>query len=686
RISLHTHPWLADHAIQDTVLLPGTAFLELAIRAGDEVGCDTIDELVIEAPLVLPATGAVELTVTVEQPDDSGRRPVTVHARPEGTESWTRHATGTLTITATDTTDMEAFPAWPPTTATPVDVAEFYPRLTALGYRFGPVFRGVRAAWLDGDTVYAEVALPEDRAADVDGFGVHPALLDAALQSGSLLMLESGGEQSVQLPFSWHGVRFHATGATALRVAVVPGPEGLRLRAADSGNRPVATIDALVTRSPEADLAPADPVLRVGWTPVPVPSEAGPSDVDVLTLHSDDADPLAETRDLTTRVLDALHRADRPVIFQVTGGLAAEAAAGLVRTAQSEQPGRFFLVETAPGEVLDGAERDMVAALDEPRLRLRDGVFEAARLMRAAPFLTLPDNGAWQLRPSATGSLDDLAVVPTEDPDRPLAAGEVRIAVRAAGLNFRDVTVALGVVADTRPLGSEAAGVVLETGPGVTDLAPGDRVLGMLAGAFAPVAITDRRLLGRIPEGWTYPQAASVMTAFATAWYGLVDLAQLRPGEKVLIHAAASGVGAAAVQIARHLGAEVYATTSTAKRHLVDLDGTRLADSRSAAFADAFPPVDVVLNSLTGDLLDASVGLLAPDGRFVEMGKTDIRHAIQKPFDLIEAGLDRMQQIIVELLGLFERGALHPLPVRAWDVRRAREAFGWMSSGRHTGK
>ncbi|WNF00985.1 tacrolimus type I polyketide synthase FkbA [Streptomyces luomodiensis] len=689
RISLRTHPWLADHAVRGTVLLPGTAFVELVIRAGDETGCGVVDELVIETPLVVPVTEAVDVSVTVEGADEAGRRPVTVHARTEGTGSWTRHASGTLTPdtpNASGVVGAEPFSQWPPATAAAVDTSEFYSRLDALGYRFGPMFRGMRAAWRDGDTVYAEVALPEDRAADADGFGMHPALLDAALQSGSLLMLESDGEQSVQLPFSWHGVRFHATGATMLRVAVVPGPDGLRLHAADSGNRPVATIDALVTRSPEADLAPADPMLRVGWAPVPVPAGAGPSDADVLTLRGDDADPLGETRDLTTRVLDALLRADRPVIFQVTGGLAAKAAAGLVRTAQNEQPGRFFLVETDPSEVLDGAKRDAIAALGEPHVRLRDGLFEAARLMRATPSLTLPDTGSWQLRPSATGSLDDLAVVRTDAPDRPLAAGEVRIAVRAAGLNFRDVTVALGVVADERPLGSEAAGVVLETGPGVHDLAPGDRVLGMLAGAFGPVAITDRRLLGRMPDGWTFPQAASVMTAFATAWYGLVDLAGLRPGEKVLIHAAATGVGAAAVQIARHLGAEVYATTSAAKRHLVDLDGAHLADSRSTAFADAFPPVDVVLNSLTGELLDASVGLLAPGGRFIEMGKTDIRHAVQQPFDLMDAGPDRMQRIIVELLGLFARDVLHPLPVHAWDVRQAREAFGWMSSGRHTGK
>ncbi|WP_431775394.1 tacrolimus type I polyketide synthase FkbC [Streptomyces cucumeris] len=681
RISLHTHPWLADHAIQDTVLLPGTAFLELAIRAGDETGCDTIDELIIETPLILPVTGAVELTVTVEQPDDNGRRPVTIHARPEDTGTWTRHATGTLTTSAADTTGAEAFPAWPPTTATPVDVGTFYDELVDAGYEYGPTFQGLRAAWLDGDTVYAEVALPEDRAADVDGFGVHPALLDAALHA---VVLNTPDDRAASLPFEWGGARFVATGPAMLRVIITRDGDALNLRAADSAGHLVAEIRTVRTRplSPPAGAA----LMRLTWVETAAPADVPEVDVDVVTLHADDDGPVAETRTHTTRLLTALAGSDGDLLVHTTAGLATGAAAGLLRTAQAEQPGRFVHVETEPGVTLDPEQRQIAVALGEPRLRLRRGRFEAARLTRVPDPLVVPDSDTWLLRPAPTGTLDGLSAADSAEPWRPLAPTEVRIGVRAAGLNFRDVLIALGTYPGRGVLGGEAAGIVLETGTDVSGLAPGDRVFGLVGTGFGPTVVADHRMLGRMPEGWTFPQAASVVTAFATAWYGLVDLGRLRPGEKVLIHAATGGVGTAARQIARHLGAEVYATTSSTKRELLDLDDTHVADSRSAGFADAFPPVDVVLNSLTGDLLDASVGLLASGGRFVEMGKTDIRHAVQKPFDLMEAGPDRLQEIIAELLGLFARGVLQPLPVTVYDMRQAREALATMSRGEHTGK
>ena len=212
----------------------------------------------------------------------------------------------------------------------------------------------------------------------------------------------------------------------------------------------------------------------------------------------------------------------------------------------------------------------------------------------------------------------------------PLGTGQVRVAVRAAGLNFRDVLVALGMVPDGgEPLGAEGAGTVLETGPGVTSVAAGDRVTGLLPGAFGPVAVTSGDYLVKVPDGWSWAQAASVPVAFLTAYYALVDLAGLQAGERVVIHAAAGGVGMAAVQLARYLGAEVLATASPAKWPVVTALGARRNGSRrrgrwSSPLRSA-AGADVVLNSLAGELVDVSLGLLGPGGRFVEMGKTDIR-------------------------------------------------------------
>nr|EIF88196.1 rifamycin polyketide synthase [Streptomyces tsukubensis NRRL18488] len=353
--------------------------------------------------------------------------------------------------------------------------------------------------------------------------------------------------------------------------------------------------------------------------------------------------------------------------------------------------------ETTDGETTDGEAADAGAAgagsiaaaasLGEPLVALRNGTAYVPRLVHAVTTPLPP--GPWALRPPASGTLRDLAVAPSDAPPHPLATGEVRIEVRAAGLNFRDVLIALGTYPGDGEMGGEAAGIVTEVGPGVDDLTPGDRVFGLVQDAFRRSVVADRRLIAPVPQGWSFPVAASVPVVFATAWYGLVDAGGLRPGRKVLIHAATGGVGMAATRIARHLGAEVYATASPAKQHLLYADGfdaDHVADSRTTAFADAFPPMDVVLNSLTGELLDASVALLAPDGRFIEMGKTDIRHDAQEPFDLSDIAPARLREILELLLELFDRGELSPLPLRAWDIRRARDAFTWMSRARHTGK
>nr|APD71823.1 type I polyketide synthase 10 [Streptomyces sp.] len=304
------------------------------------------------------------------------------------------------------------------------------------------------------------------------------------------------------------------------------------------------------------------------------------------------------------------------------------------------------------------------------------------------------------------GALDHLTLLPSPESEAPLEPGQVRVAVRAAGLNFRDVLNALGMYpGDPGLMGSEGAGTVVETGPGVTDLAPGDRVMGMLPGAFGPLAVVDRRMIAPMPEGWTFAEAAAVPIVFMTAYYALHDLAGLQDGETLLVHAAAGGVGMAAVQLARHWGADVYATASPAKWDTLrglGLTDDRIASSRTLDFEDTFRTatagrgVDVVLDSLAREFVDASLRLLPRGGRFVEMGKTDVRDprdvASAHPgvgyqaFDLTEAGLDRIQEMLTELLGLFRAGALRPVPVSAWDLRQAPEAFRYLSQARHTGK
>ena len=312
--------------------------------------------------------------------------------------------------------------------------------------------------------------------------------------------------------------------------------------------------------------------------------------------------------------------------------------------------------------------------------------------------------GPWRLAIERKGSLEGLKIVGS-DAQRPLGVHEVRIGVRAAGLNFRDVLIALGIYPGDAPLGSEAAGVVLEVGSAVTDLAPGDKVFGLVLDAFGPVAVADRQLVVPMPDGWTFPQAASVPVVFLTAYYGLVDLAAVRSGERVLVHAAAGGVGMAAVQLAKHLGAEVFATASAPKWDAVRALGIpdeRIASSRDLGFRDKFldatddAGMDVVLDALAGEFVDTTLRLLPRGGRFIEMGKADIRDpevvAREHPgvryrsYDLFEAGPQRIQQMLREIVELFGRGVLAHAPIRSWDVRRGAEAFRFLREGRNVGK
>nr|WP_307826926.1 SDR family NAD(P)-dependent oxidoreductase [Streptomyces pactum] len=751
RLSAHTHPWLVDHAVAGAVLLPGTAFVELALRAGDEVGCGRIEELTLQAPLLLPERGGVRLQVVVGEPADDGARTVGVYSRYEddtqdGDAPWTAHADGRLVPARAEAPD--GLTAWPPRDAEEVDLAGFYPRLAEAGSVYGPVFRGLRRAWRRGEEIYAEVAL--DSADEAAAFGLHPAALDAALHPIGLGGLLRTTGQPV-LPFSWTGVELYATGAAAVRVRLTPsGPDAVTVAVADTTGAPVASIDALVLRPVsaaalrEARGGVRDALFRLDWVAAPEGPGQDPGRVVVLGQDILDLAGLAGltggvpdvvvfevpvTEDVRVAVHGTLERlrawlaeerfaASRLAVVVRHGLLAHAAAAGLVRSAQSENPGRLLLIDvedpsgdpdTAAAGPLPTAGIAAALACGEPQTRVRGDEILVPRLARATADGTLlpPDEAAWHLTVQGrSGTLDDLALTAHPESRRPLAEGEVRVGVRATGLNFRDVLIALGMYpGEAPPLGNEGAGIVLETGPGVTRFTPGDRVLGLLPDAMGPYAVTDQRLLAHIPQGWSFERAAPVPVVFLTAWMGLVDLAGVGPGDVVLVHAAAGGVGMAAVQLARLRGAEVLATASEAKWEVVrglGVPETHLASSRSLEFRERFLEVtggrgaDVVLNSLAGEYVDASLDLLPRGGRFLEMGKTDIRDpeqvATERPgvrytaFDLITSGPDRIGAMLTEVVELLARGELTPLPVRTWDVRRAPEAFRYVSQARHIGK
>ena len=309
------------------------------------------------------------------------------------------------------------------------------------------------------------------------------------------------------------------------------------------------------------------------------------------------------------------------------------------------------------------------------------------------------------------GLLDALRLVPFALPD--CGAGEVAIAVKAAGMNFRDVLKALALypaeTADARIFGDEVAGVVTAVGSGVTHVAPGDRVFGLAVFGLATVSMAREGDVRRIPDGLSFEAAATLPVVFMTSWHALQTVARLQPGERILVHAGAGGVGMAAIQIAHHLGAEVIASAgSPAKRALLRVLGVKhVIDSRRADFAQdvmeitAGKGVDVVLNALSAEAIPMGLSCLAPFGRFVEIGKRDIYQNSRIPLwpmrqnasfhvvamDAIFRGNESQTR---DLLGtvavLVEQGALHPLPFRSFPACRIDAAFRLMAQGKHTGK
>ncbi|MEU5164502.1 type I polyketide synthase [Streptomyces sp. NPDC020875] len=433
RLSLTGQPWLADHEVGGTVLLPATAFLELALAAGRLTGAELLVDLTLEAPLALAGSDQARLQIEVEAPGADGRRAFTVHSRPEGTSAddepgpWVRHATGVLGPAASGT--PEGLGEWPPADTTAVPLTDAYPRLADGGYGYGPVFRGLRALWRRPDgTLFAEIGTDGEDQGGADRYGLHPALLDAALHPLVLAGLDAVGEDRIALPFSWAGARIHAVGATALRVRLTPKQGGgFAVLAADATGEPVATVDTLTLRPVEraklgaarADRGAA--LLRLEWQPVERPVEApettGPAWTEItdgddlaavaagtgvlrVTCRAD-GDPYdIETAHATAgRTLDLLRRfvsdprlSDTRLLLVTRGAVAAGtgdditdlAAAtvwGMARTAQSEHPGRITVVDLDPATTADDPLAAAVAT-GEPQLAVRDGALLVPRLVR----------------------------------------------------------------------------------------------------------------------------------------------------------------------------------------------------------------------------------------------------------------------------------------------------------------
>ncbi|MEV8319540.1 SDR family NAD(P)-dependent oxidoreductase [Streptomyces sp. NPDC059900] len=520
RVSSDDHPWLVDHTIDGNVILPATAFLELAATAADRTGAAGVEQLTLEAPLRLLKGEALRLQIIVQAPDQDGIRAFSVHARPadadgEDTVPWTRYASGSLTpegATAPDSATFEALRSWPPQHATEIPLDGVYARMADLGYEYGPAFQGLRDLWRRGEELYAEVELPGQLHDAAGEFAVHPALLDAAIQP---LVVSASEELAsgdlLRLPFDWRGAAFwNPEGLTGLRVRLTPsGSDDTAIAITDQHGSPVAQARALTMRPVSRRQftgqfgAGAAALHAVEWQPVTapesgeapeklvyitdhLPDDVGTTVLQVPPLNSTDADVAAGVHGVVGGVLEWVRAwlgdarfEDSRLVVVTRGAVGSPGAAdlagasvwGLLRSAQSEYPGRIVLADLEEtGTAEPAGLLPAIAASGLDQVAVREGQLLAPRLVRNAATGAGPEWGdGTVLVTGATGTLGAVAArhLVREHGIRDLlllsrsgesAAGATELRAELEGLGAR-VTIAACDVADRGELAAVLAGV-----------------------------------------------------------------------------------------------------------------------------------------------------------------------------------------------------------------------------------
>ncbi|WP_445069889.1 SDR family NAD(P)-dependent oxidoreductase, partial [Streptomyces sp. SAS_281] len=627
RISAEGQRWIADHRVLGGILLPGTGFVELAVRAGDEVGCPTLDELTLEAPLILAERGAVALRVVVGAPRTDGARTVHIYSRAEHDheQQWTRHAAGLVVPrTAQATFDLAQ---WPPPGAEEIPAEHAYDVLTERGYGYGPAFQGLRRMWRQGDDVFAEVTLPEPARSEAARFGLHPALLDAAMHA-DLLSEADSDDAATLLPFVWNGITLHASGAADLRVHIrrLRGDEVSAMWVADQQGRPVATVESLVARPVSAEQLDAArgghnaSLLRLDWRTAPafetgtagerlpalpdVRGNDGPFPPFVLARLSTarHADVLSGVREVAEEALEAVQswladpRATGSTMVVVTTNavaprpqdavdLAQAPVWGLVRAAQEENPGRFVLIDT-DGTDASTALLDTAARSGERELALRDG---EVLLPRLAPATGAASEGAVHWDPDGT--------VLITGGTSGLGAMVARHLVTEHGVRHLLLASRRG---DGAPGAAELRAELTEAGADVTisacDVADRDALAGLLAaipaahplkGVVHAAAVADSGLVGTLtPERFD-----TVLRPKAdTAWH-LHELTRETDLTAFVLFSSAGGLVLAAGQ-ANYAAANVFLDALAQHRAAAGLPAHALAFGMWAADTGLGGPLD----------------------------------------------------------------------------------------------
>jgi acyl transferase domain-containing protein len=781
--------FLADHRLEDQIVVPAAAFLSAIWTAVAETSPErrvALRDVTILAPLVLTSDQTM-LQTTLE---DAGFR---IHSRAErAAPGWTLHCQGRIE----DAADSPQLPIDIQRLCSSLDdgltPARLYRAFDENGLHYGAAFRGIIGLWRRDGEALAQLALPDALDCEEAGGVPHAALVDAAFQAtGAALPAALAGGAALYVPMAadrlawfgpagrniWSHVRVRESGGRETVTAdlnfhngagaLLGCAEGLRFRRACQPGEPAEWLYEIRWRPSDLPASPAAAhgsfcfvggsagfaervaglVRERGGNAAVVDANFGrlltgtdAHDHIVYLAAASDAAGLEEIREAQrqgsgglVRLIAGLVRRPHsrsPRLWLVTRGaqpvlggapllLAQTPLWGLAKAIAVEHPELNISCIDLPPEFQEGQERQLLAELlagdGERQVGYRQGRRFVARLVHSTR-AAVRAAGPFRLSLSKYGTPENVELVPASR--RQPGPGEVEIEVHAAGLNFKDLMFVLGLLkhhaaemgiasAQDLALGGECAGVVRTVGPGVEGFAPGDAVIAALApGAASSVVTLDSRFVIPKPKALTMEEAAGVSIAWLTARYALENLAGLQPGERILIHAAAGGVGQAAVQLAQRTGTEVFATASPSKWPFLESIGVKhIFHSRTMDFAGQIRRltggrgVDVVLNSLNGEFIPAGLEALAPGGRFIELGRAGTWSAAQvaaiRPdaryfwFDLGEVALREpgtVWRLVAELGRELSAGTLPPLPVTLFPIEEAERALRFMAQAKHIGK
>ena len=813
RLSSRQLPYLADHRVCGRVILPATAYLEMAWAAagGSDDTSPALGNIVLHEPLYLEET-ATTIQVILDEADQ-----FQVFSYEAEVDAWRLHASGTVRQ-ADDPADVAPSLAEAQARCgSSHSVAEFYQQLHERGFNYGPAFQGIDQLWQGEGRALGLIRLPKTAVSPEDTYTVHPALLDAALQvMGAAITPDNTGK--IYLPMSLAECYLHGTPGDSIWSYVVMRPDSEAMPVADlylfdETGQPVAEIIGLCLKrlNPAAlqrltDLD--DWFYKVQWEPQNLTSDAqletqdqrwlifadgegvGESLAHLLSeygytctlvfpdetglpdglnrIQIDPARPEAFTQIMTqsrasfdgvvylwglnaappeitngrsllaeqhlicgsalhlTQALAGEEWPRAPKLWLVTReaqpvgresaslALAQAPLWGLGKTIRLEHPHLCCTCVDLDTAVVEDAARMLFAELQtataEDQVAFRQGGRYVPRLVRCA--VKTPDSAAddggerpFQLTIPERGLLDNMTFVPATR--RSPQPGEVEIRVLATGLNFRDVLNALGMYpGEAGPLGLECVGQIVSVGDGVPGMQVGDEVVAFAPGTFRNFVTVTADYVAPKPARLSFAEAATIPVTFLTAYFGLNHLAQMKAGDRVLIHAAAGGIGMAAVQLAQQAGAEVFATASPEKWDALRRMGVQhIMNSRTLDFADEVlaltggEGVDIVLNSLSGKFVERSLSALGRNGRFVEIGKIGVwdntQMAQARPdvsffaFDLGQEGLKNPALIggmLRQLLAAFAAETLTPLPHQEFPIQETIDAFRTMAQAKHIGK